>query len=79
MLNNFELEKYRSCDICSIEKSDLVDLCSVEVNRDMPLESRMSEYIKAVKNPYLFRVGDVGVKINCIGNKDLMDAIVNIC
>ena len=51
---------------------------SISINTKQPVTKRVEEYFDAVKNPYIFRVGDVGVKINCVGNKNLEESIIEI-
>ncbi len=44
--------------------SDLVDIREIKINRELSTEERVKSYIKQVKNPYCFRVGDVKVRIS---------------
>lgn len=78
MLTKSELERCRNVEICDVNKNDLSDLSSISIDRTQPIIKRASKYFDTVKNPYMFRVGDVGVKINCIGDKDLADSIINL-
>lgn len=78
MLSKLELEACKNADICSFNKGDLPDMKSISINTKQPVAKRVEEYFDAVKNPYIFRVGDVGVKINCVGNKNLEESIIEI-
>ena len=40
------------------EKSELVDIRTVHVDKNLPKEERIREYIRQIKNPYRFRCGD---------------------
>lgn len=44
-------------------KSQLVDLRDVKIDQRLTKENRIKSYIKQVKNPYLFKVGDTAVRI----------------
>lgn len=46
-----------------IDKSQLVDLRDVKIDQRLTKENRIKTYIKQVKNPYLFKVGDTAVRI----------------
>ncbi len=46
-----------------IDKSQLVDLRDVKIDQRLTKENRIKSYIKQVKNPYLFKVGDTAVRI----------------
>ena len=50
----------------------------LKIDIDEPIINRARRYFQDIKNPYIFRVGDIGVKINCSGDKNLADSIVNI-
>ncbi|MCM1115576.1 MAG: hypothetical protein NC397_08790 [Clostridium sp.] len=78
MFTKSQLDECRKADfnICNI--NDLPDVTNLKIDIDEPIINRARKYFKDVKNPYMFRVGDVGVKINCSGDKNLSDSIVNI-
>lgn len=46
-----------------IDKSQLVDLRDVEIDQRLTKENRIKSYIKQIKNPYLYKVGDTAVRI----------------
>ena len=50
--------------IFTIDVGDLVDIRDVRVDTELPKQERIVEFIRQVKNPYLFKCGDfvVGVK-----------------
>ena len=78
MLTKTELGEYRKADLNYCKVSDLTDIADLKINTKDSIINRISKYFETVKNPYMFRVGDVGVKINCIGDKDLADSIINL-
>lgn len=78
MFTKSQLDECRRADFNSCKINDLPDVTNLKVDIEEPIINRASKYFKVVKNPYMFRVGDVGVKINCSGNKSLSDSIVNI-
>ena len=46
------------------DKTKLVDISTVQIDQSKPKEVRMGEFLRQIKNPYLFKVGDVIVKIS---------------
>ena len=50
-------------DIEAVDKADLVDVSGFTFDNTVPQEQRAEHVIAAVKNPYCFRVGDMGVKL----------------
>lgn len=78
MFTKSQLDECRKADFNSCKINDLPDVRNLKVDIEEPIINRTRKFFKDVKNPYMFRVDDVGVKINCSGNKSLSDSIVNI-
>lgn len=78
MLTKTQLENLSLADFSSCNKNDLADIKSISVNTRQPLIKRADEYLKSVKNPYLFRVADTAVKVNFIGDKSLEELATGI-
>ena len=53
-----------------IESSNqhLVDIQEVHVNRALPREQRISEFVRQIKNPYLFKCGQFTVHVGFTAN-----------
>lgn len=54
---------FRNADISACNADEPVDLKNVSVGREKPLNERADDYIRQVRNPYLFRVGSTVVKV----------------
>lgn len=78
MFTKSQLDECRKADFNTCNMNDLPDVTNLKIDIDEPIVNRARKYFKDVKNPYMFRVGDVGVKINCSGNIDLSESIMNI-
>ncbi|NBI69275.1 hypothetical protein D1646_21340 [Pseudoflavonifractor sp. 60] len=50
-------------DLKNIDRNSLVDIWSVNVDASLPQKERMRDFIRQVKDPYLFRHGKYVVKI----------------
>ena len=60
-------DKWKAVDLQTVDKSKLVDLRDVKIDRRLKQNNRILSYIKQIKNPYVFKVGDMAVKINFTG------------
>ena len=70
-----ELRRLREIDIRTVDKNSLVDVNSVTINPDLPILERTIDYIKQIKNPYCYRMKDVVVKVNFLGERSINDCI----
>lgn len=59
-----ELNKLKQVDIRKADPDQLVDLRNVEINEKESVENRLNQYIEAVHNPYLVKIGDYIVKFS---------------
>ena len=69
-------ENLKSFDIKTIQPDKLVDIESVELDKNLPAEKRISEFIRQIKNPYFFRCGKFIVQIEYSDkNKSINDCL----
>ena len=66
-MTNAEIEKrineMKNVDIRTVNKDLLVDVRTVMIDENLPLQERIMQFINKIGNPYCFRVGDVAVKV----------------
>ena len=72
-----ELNCMRNMDIETCDPDQLVDLRSVSIDRSLPVPERMSSFIEQVKNPYLFKVDDIAVKVEFSSGKSVEDSLLS--
>ena len=58
------VEEMKNVDVRTVDRNTLVDLNTVEIDMSKPVEERRKDFIRQVKNPYCFKVGDVAVKVS---------------
>ncbi len=59
--------------------NDLVDIRNIEIDRSKPLEDRIKEYIKQIKDPYHFKVGNTVVRVSYADNNTTInDSFANL-
>ncbi|KXL52491.1 hypothetical protein CLNEO_21870 [Anaerotignum neopropionicum] len=61
MITLKQLEEMKKVDPFTINPEDLVDIKDVEINIELPKEERIADFIRQIKNPYLFKCGDIVV------------------
>ncbi|HML37243.1 MAG TPA: hypothetical protein PKA19_07475 [Bacillota bacterium] len=57
------LDAMRSVDIRSIDKDTLMDVQGLQFDNSLSKGERIEQIIERTKNPYCFRYGDLGVKV----------------
>ncbi|MDR2560085.1 MAG: hypothetical protein LBC86_11185 [Oscillospiraceae bacterium] len=76
IFDNVDFEKLKNVDVRTINPAELVDMSEIEINSDLPLDERLRDYIKKIKNPYCFRCGNTVVKISHGKTEDTIDDIM---
>ena len=57
------IESMKQFSIKECDKEQLVDLLSIEIDGEKSKQERMLDYLRQVKNPYYFKVGDIAVRL----------------
>lgn len=52
---------------------ELVDINSVVINKDLPKEERIADFIRQIKDPYNFKCGKYVVKISFTENGQTLE------
>ena len=53
----------KDLDIRTIQPDSLEHIENVRINTDLPVEERMKEFVRQIKNPYFFRCGKLIVQV----------------
>ena len=56
------LEEMKNVDIRTVNRDDLVDIRDVVIDPELPKKERIKSFVRQIKNPYCFKVGNVVVK-----------------
>ncbi len=56
------IEEMKNVDIRTVRREDLVDIRDVEIDPELPKEERIRSFVRQIRNPYCFKVGNVVVK-----------------
>lgn len=77
MLTKSQLALCRDAEIALCDKNALTDLRDIKVDQRKSVTEKMDNFTQQIKNPYLFKVGDVIVKVAYSGGKDFSGALGN--
>ena len=62
-MNSLNIAALSCVDIQKMNKGELTDISSMKLDPSVPQELRAAYMLKEMGNPYCFRVGDLGVKL----------------
>ena len=77
MKHQTQLNYLKNTDIEQCDPDQLVDLRSVSVDKSLPVPERMRSFVDQVKNPYLFKVDDITVKVEFSSGKSFEDSLLS--
>ncbi len=77
MEHQTELNCLKNMDIEECDPDQLVDLRSVSIDKNLPVPERMRSFVKQVKNPYLFKVDDITVKVEFSSGKSFENSLLS--
>ena len=75
MLTKSQLTLCKDTEIALCDKNTLTDLKDITVDKSKSVMEKIESFTQQVKNPYLFKVGDVIVKVAYNGGKDFSGAL----
>jgi hypothetical protein len=78
MLNSQKLLELSQIDIDRIDKSSLVDIDSININKKLSHEEKILSYIMQTGNPYCFMSGGISVRMRFMSEgKSLSNSLIN--
>ena len=77
MSHQTELKRLKNMDIEQCDPDQLVDLRSVSIDKSRPVPERMRSFVKQIRNPYLFKVDDITVKVEFSSGKSFEDSLLS--
>lgn len=55
---------------------ELVDIRDVSINRDLPKDERIADFVSQIKNPYLFKCGKYTVRASFSENGQSLEECI---
>lgn len=68
MINCELLKEMKNKNFEDLNSNELVDIKNIEIDTSKPKIEKLIDFIETIKNPYLFKVGDIIVKIKFSNN-----------
>ena len=59
-----ELAKMRDMDIREVRREELADILEIKIDENLSEEDKRQEFIRQIRNPYLYRQGEYVVKLS---------------
>ncbi len=56
------IDEMKAVDVRTVDPETLVDVTEIVIDESLSKEERAAEFVRQVKNPYCFRVGNMVVK-----------------
>lgn len=56
------IDEMKKVDVRTVDRESLVDADSIVIDETLPREEQVQEFVRQIRNPYCFRVGDMVVK-----------------
>lgn len=78
MMSRQDLNQCAQADINACDPKDLVDLKDVTIDASLPVPERIDRFLAQVRNPYLFKVDGLVVKVNYGGSKNLSSSLSSL-
>jgi len=66
-------EELRNIDFMQIDPDDLIDINNISINRDLPKDERVIDFIRQIGNPYLYKCGKVIVQIGFANTEETLE------
>ena len=63
MLSVKQLDAMSQLELKQINRAELVDIRSVQIDTNLTAEQRMLSYLEQIKNPYFFMCDDTAVQV----------------
>lgn len=62
-LSQVDFEALKQVDVRTVDPDTLVDIRELKIDKDLPREERIAEFVRQVRNPFCFKVGKVAVSV----------------
>jgi hypothetical protein len=70
------IDRLMSVDINTVDKGSLADISTLEFDNSLPKEKRFAYIINQLKNPFCFRCGDMGIKLEFEENSPSINEVL---
>jgi len=72
------LAKLKEAEISTCDADALIDLKNIKIDIQKTIEERAESFIEQVHNPYIFKIGDIIVKVDYGSGKDFSEILTDV-
>ena len=76
MITSTQLKQMNNLKLSEVDKTKLVDIKTVLIDTDMPINERLENYFKNIKNPYCYLCDGTIVKIEFSENGKPLNSLL---
>ena len=76
-MRDFNIDALKAVDPATADRDTLVDIRDVVINTDLPKHERAADFLRQIKNPYLYKHGKYVVKVSFSGNISLEERLAD--
>ncbi len=62
-LSQVDFDVLRNVDVRTVDPDTLTDIRDVKIDKSLPGDQRISDFVRQIQNPYCFKVGKVMVSV----------------
>ena len=70
-----KLRELAEMDIRTVDPSTLVEIENVRIHENLPVQERVADYVRQIKNPYCYLSHGTVVKVSFTGKRSLEDCL----
>lgn len=63
-----EFDVLRNVDVRTVDPDTLTDIRNIKIDKSLPVDQRISDFVHQIQNPYCFKVGKVLVSVGFSGD-----------
>ena len=78
-VEHFNFEQMKNIDAYDVCRDSLVDIRDVVVDLTLPPNERLADYIRQIKNPYLFKCGKLTVQVEFAESNETLEDRLKAC
>lgn len=67
------VQSLKNIDVRTVDPCTLVDIDDVNVDRKLPQEERLTDFVRQIRNPYCYKCGEAIVKISFSGTEATLE------
>ena len=72
-LSSTDAAAMKAVDIRTVDPDTLADINDVTIDTTLPMDERLADFIRQIRNPYCYRCGKIVVKLSFSGTGETLE------